>query len=35
MKLGEDREVEKDVFVRVDRIVSPEQSTLMVVFSQQ
>jgi len=35
MRLGEDREVEKGVFVRVDRIVSPEQSTMLVVFSQQ
>ncbi len=35
MKLGEDREVEPGVFVRVDRVVSPEESTLMVVFSQK
>lgn len=35
MKLGEDREVEPGVFVRVDRVVSPEESTLLVVFSQK
>lgn len=35
MKLGEDREVEPGVFVRVDRIVSPDQSTLLLVFSQK
>ena len=35
MKLGEDREVEPGVFVRVDRVVSPEESTLMLVFSQK
>ncbi|MCB9355689.1 MAG: hypothetical protein H6575_14055 [Lewinellaceae bacterium] len=35
MRLGQDREVEPGVFVRVDRIVSPDQSTLVLVFSQQ
>lgn len=35
MRLGEDNEVDKGVFVRVDRIVSPEKSTMIVVFSQQ
>ena len=35
MKLGEDREVEPGVFVRVDRVVSPDQSTLLLVFSQK
>ena len=34
MRLGEDREVEPGVFVRVDRILSPEESTLVLVFSQ-
>lgn len=34
MRLGEDSEVQPGVFVRVDRIVSPEKSTLMLVFSQ-
>ena len=34
MRLGEDNEVQPGVFVRVDRIVSPEKSTLMLVFSQ-
>jgi hypothetical protein len=35
MKLGEDREVEPGVFVRVDKVVSPEQGVLMVVLSQK
>ncbi|MDX1913200.1 MAG: hypothetical protein SFV22_17025 [Saprospiraceae bacterium] len=35
MRIGEDREVQPGIFVRVDRIVSPEQATLMVVFSQK
>ena len=35
MRLGEDREVQPGVFVRVDRVVSPEQSTLLLVFSQK
>lgn len=35
MKLGEDREVEPGVFVRVDRIVSSGESTLVMVFSQK
>lgn len=35
MKLGEDREVQPGVYVRVDKVLSPEQSTLLVVFSQQ
>lgn len=35
MKLGEDREVEPGVFVRVDRVASPERSTLLLVFSQK
>jgi hypothetical protein len=35
MKLGEDREVEPGVFLRVDRVVSPEQSTMLLVFSQK
>jgi hypothetical protein len=34
MKLGEDREVQPGVFVRVDKVLSPEQSTLLVTFSQ-
>ena len=34
IRLGEDKEVQPGIFVRVDRIVSPEQSTLMLVFSQ-
>jgi len=35
MRLGEEREVEPGVFVRVDRVVSPERSTLLLVFSQK
>jgi hypothetical protein len=35
MRLGQDREVQPGIFVRVDRIVSPEQATLLVVFSQK
>ncbi len=35
MKLGEDREVEPGIFVRVDRVLSPEQSTLLLVFAQK
>lgn len=35
MKLGEDREMQPGVFVRVDKVVSPQQATLLVVLSQQ
>jgi hypothetical protein len=35
MRLGEDREVQPGIFVRIDRVVSPEQATLLVVFSQK
>jgi hypothetical protein len=35
MSLGQSREVQKGVFVRVDRVVSPEEAILTVVFSQQ
>lgn len=35
MRLGEDSEVQPGVFVRVDRIVSPEKSTLQLVFAQK
>lgn len=35
MRLGENQEVQPGIFVRVDRIVSPEQATLLVVFSGQ
>ena len=34
MRLGQDLEVQPGVSVRVDRVVSPEQSTLMLVFAQ-
>ena len=35
MRLGEDREMEPGIFIRVDRVVSPEESTLVLVFSQK
>ena len=35
MRLGQDFEVETGVYVRVDRVASPEQSTLLLLFSQQ
>lgn len=34
MHLGEDLEVQPGVLVRVDRIVSPEKSTLLLIFTQ-
>jgi hypothetical protein len=34
MRLGEDAEVQPGVKIRVDRIVSPEKSTLLLVLSQ-
>lgn len=35
MRLGEDREMEPGIFVKVDRVVSPEESTLVLIFSQK
>lgn len=35
MKLGEDREVQPGIFARVDRVLSPEQSTLLLTFFQK
>jgi hypothetical protein len=35
MHLGEDREVQPGIFLRVDRVVNPQQATLMLIFSQQ
>lgn len=35
MKLGLPHEVQPGVFIRVDRVVSPEEATLSVVFSQK
>lgn len=35
MRIGESREVQPGVFVRVDRVVGPEEATLLVVFSQK
>ncbi len=35
MSIGQAREVQPGVFVRVDRVVSPEEATLTVVFSQK
>jgi hypothetical protein len=35
MRLGEDREVQPGVFVRVDKVLSPEKSTLLVTLSEK
>jgi hypothetical protein len=35
MRLGEDREVQPGIFVRVDRVLSPQEGTLVLVFSQK
>ncbi|MCB0524332.1 MAG: hypothetical protein H6576_17355 [Lewinellaceae bacterium] len=35
MKLGQDREMEPGIFVRVDKVTNPDQATLIVVLSQQ
>lgn len=35
MKLGEDREVQPGVMIKIDRVLSPEEATLVVVFSQK
>jgi hypothetical protein len=35
MSIGQAREVQKGVFVRVDRVISPEEAILTVVFSQK
>jgi len=35
MQLGQDREVQPGVYVRVDRVLSPDEATLLVVFSQK
>ena len=35
MALGQEREVQPGIFIKVDRILSPEQATLLVVFSQK
>ncbi|MBC7775747.1 MAG: hypothetical protein H7246_09945 [Phycisphaerae bacterium] len=35
MSLGQAREVQPGVFVRVDRVLNPEEATLSVVFSQK
>lgn len=34
MRLGQDHDVQPGVSVRIDRVVSPEQSTLLIVLSQ-
>lgn len=34
MRLGEDLEVQPGITVRVDRVVSPEKSTLLLIFTQ-
>ncbi len=35
MQLGQNREVQPGVFVRIERVLSPEEATLLVVFSQK
>lgn len=35
MKIGEDREIQPGIFVKVDRIVSPEKGVLLVTLSQK
>lgn len=35
MHLGEDREVQPGIFLRIDRVINPQQATLMLVFSQK
>jgi hypothetical protein len=35
MHLGEDREVQPGIFLRVDRVVNPQQATLVLIFSQK
>lgn len=35
MQLGQDREVQQGVFVRVDRVANPQEAILMLVFSQK
>ncbi|HND89912.1 MAG TPA: hypothetical protein PK971_16385 [Saprospiraceae bacterium] len=35
MRLGEDKVVQPGISVRVDKVLSPEQGTLLVVFSQE
>jgi hypothetical protein len=35
MRLGEDMEVQSGIFIRIDRILSPEESTLLLVFRQE
>jgi hypothetical protein len=34
MRLGQDREVQPGMYVRVDKVSSPEESTLIVLFTQ-
>ncbi|MBU6342868.1 MAG: hypothetical protein KGS48_15350 [Bacteroidetes bacterium] len=35
MKMGEDFEVQSGIKVRIDKVLSPEQSTLVLLFSQE
>ena len=35
MHLGEDREVQPGIFLRVDRVTNPQKATLMLIFSQK
>lgn len=35
MRLGQDREVQAGIFIRIDRVVNSDEATLSVVFSQK
>lgn len=35
MRLSQEREMQPGIFVRIDRVLSPEEATLLVVFSQK
>ena len=35
MHLGQEREVQQGVFIRIDRVLNPDEATLAVVFSQK
>jgi hypothetical protein len=35
IKIGQDHEVQPGVFIRIDKVVSPEEATLVVLFSQK
>lgn len=35
MAIGQEREVQPGIYIKIDRVLSPEQATLMVTFSQK